>query len=238
VAVAKGELVEDLPAAGTAVLNADDERVAAMAGRTSARVLTYSAGGAAADVVAEGLVLDDELRPRFTLRTPNGSVDVELAVRGVHQASNALAAAAAALACGVGLADVAAGLAAAELSPWRMDLRRAASGAWVLNDAYNANPSSMEAALRSLAALPARRRIAVLGFMAELGADGPAAHADIASLAADLGIDLVAVGTDLYGIDPVADPLAALGALGDGDAVLVKGSRVAGLEAVAAALVG
>ena len=236
VATAKAELVEDLPAAGTAVLNADDERVAAMARRTPARVLTYSAAGAAADVVAERLVVDDELRPRFTMRTPAGSIDVELAVRGVHQAANALAAAAAALACGVPLADVAAGLAQAQLSPWRMDLRRSPSGAWVLNDAYNANPSSREAALRSLAALPARRRIAVLGYMAELGTDAAAAHADVAAVAADLGIDVVAVGTDLYGIEPVGDPVAALGALADGDAVLVKGSRVAGLEELAAAL--
>ena len=236
VAAAKSELVEDLPSAGTAVLNADDERVAAMAGRTPGRVVTYSAAGAGADIVADGLVLDDELRPRFTMRTPSGSVDVELAVRGVHQAANALAAAAAALACGVGLADVAAGLADAELSPWRMDLRRSPSGAWVLNDAYNANPASMAAALRSLAALPARRHVAVLGFMAELGADGPAAHADVAALAADLGIDVVAVGTDLYGMSPVADAVAALGVLGDGDAVLVKGSRVAGLEELAATL--
>lgn len=237
VAEAKSELVEDLPAAGTAVLNADDERVAAMAARTPAHVVRYSLRGArGADVVAEDLVLDEELRPRFVLRTPAGSLEVVLRVRGEHQASNALAAAAAALAAGVPLADVAAGLADAELSPWRMDLRRAPSGAWVLNDAYNANPASMEAALRALASLPATRRIAVVGTMAELGAEGPAAHLAVASLAADLGIDLVAVGTDLYGVDPVDDPHAALGTLGDGDAVLVKGSRVAGLEALAAAL--
>jgi UDP-N-acetylmuramoyl-tripeptide--D-alanyl-D-alanine ligase len=237
VAEAKSELVQDLPTAGTAVLNADDERVVAMARRTQARVLTYSAAGAAgADVVADALLLDDELRPRFTMRTPSGAVDVALRVRGLHQAANALAAASAALACGVALADIAAGLADAELSPWRMDLRRTPSGAWVLNDAYNANPSSMEAALRSLAALPAKRRLAVLGLMAELGADGPDAHTAIAELAADLGIDVVAVGTDLYGVEPVDDPAAALGTLGDGDAVLVKGSRVAGLERLAATL--
>lgn len=236
VAEAKAELVEDLPSAGTAVLNADDARVAAMARRTPARVVTYSAAGAGADLVAEDVRLDDELRPRFTLATPHGSVEVALSVRGLHQASNALAAAGAALACGVDLAGVAAGLASAELSPWRMDLRRSASGAWVLNDAYNANPSSMEAALRSLAALPARRRVAVLGFMAELGDEGADAHRAVATLAAGLGIDVVAVGTDLYGIEPVVDPAAALGALGDGDAVLVKGSRVAGLESLAAEL--
>ena len=239
VAEAKSELVQHLPAAGTAVLNADDQRVLAMRRRTPARVLTYSTAAAhGADLVAEGLVLDDELRPRFRLRTPEGWADVRLQVRGVHQAANALAATGAALACGVDLDDVAAGLAEAELSPWRMDLRRAPSGAWVLNDAYNANPSSMEAALRSLASLPARRRIAVLGYMAELGTDAADAHHTVADLAAELGIDVLAVGTDLYGVAPVGDPIAALGPLGDGDAVLVKGSRVAGLEQLAAALIG
>lgn len=234
VAAAKSELVEDLPAAGTAVLNADDERVAAMAGRTPARVLRYSATAASgADLVAIDVDVDDELRPRFRLVAPDGSVDVRLAVRGLHQVANALAAAGAAVACGVGVDAVAAGLEAAELSPLRMDLRRAPSGAWVLNDSYNANPSSMEAALRSLAALPARRRVAVLGLMAELGADAPDAHRAVAQLAADLGIDVVAVGTELYGVDPVDDPGAAVGGLADGDAVLVKGSRVAGLERLA-----
>lgn len=239
VAQAKAELVQDLPSAGTAVLNADDERVAAMARHTPARVLTYSAEGAThADLVAAHVAVDDELRPRFTLVAPSGSVDVRLAVRGLHQVANALAAAGAALACGVALEDLAAGLADAELSPWRMDLRRAPSGAWVLNDSYNANPSSVEAALRSLAALPATRRVAVLGLMAELGDDAPAAHRAIAELADDLGIDVVAVGTDLYGVEPVDDPAAALGRLERGDAVLVKGSRVAGLEQLAAALLG
>ncbi|MBA2283537.1 MAG: UDP-N-acetylmuramoyl-tripeptide--D-alanyl-D-alanine ligase, partial [Acidimicrobiia bacterium] len=104
VAVAKGELVESLPSAGTAVLNHDDPRVRAMATRTTARVLAYSAtGDTAAGIVATDVRLDDELRPSFVLRSPSGSVDVRLAVRGEHQVGNALAAAAAALACGVAL---------------------------------------------------------------------------------------------------------------------------------------
>jgi UDP-N-acetylmuramoyl-tripeptide--D-alanyl-D-alanine ligase len=118
-----------------------------------------------------------------------------------------------------------------------MELCRTASGAMVLNDAYNANPASMRAALDTLAALPGRRRVAVLGVMAEL--DGPEQeHRDISGRATALGIELVAVGTDLYGPAPVDDVAAALGPLGDGDVVLVKGSRVAGLERVAAALTG
>jgi UDP-N-acetylmuramoyl-tripeptide--D-alanyl-D-alanine ligase len=102
----------------------------------------------------------------------------------------------------------------------------------VVNDAYNANPTSMRAALDSLAAVRADRRIAVLGRMAEL--DDPAAgHREVAAHAMALGIDVIAVGTDLYGVDPVTDPVVAIGALGPGDAVLVKASRVAALDEVA-----
>ncbi|MET0737116.1 MAG: UDP-N-acetylmuramoyl-tripeptide--D-alanyl-D-alanine ligase, partial [Acidimicrobiales bacterium] len=120
VAQAKGELVEALTAAGTAVLNQGDERVAAMAGRTTAGVLTY--GVDRGDVRAEGVVLDDDLRPRFDLVTPWGEAEVVLAVRGRHNAENAAGAAAAALAAGADFDGVVAGLAAASLSPWRMEL--------------------------------------------------------------------------------------------------------------------
>jgi UDP-N-acetylmuramoyl-tripeptide--D-alanyl-D-alanine ligase len=139
----------------------------------------------------------------------------------------------------VALEDLAAGLAAAVLSPWRMDLRREPSGALVLNDAYNANPASMAAALRSLAALPAVRSLAVLGVMAELGTVSEVEHARVVALADELGIDVIAFETTCYGLPPaegVDGVLAALGPLSDGDAVLVKGSRVAGLERIAAAL--
>jgi UDP-N-acetylmuramoyl-tripeptide--D-alanyl-D-alanine ligase len=235
VAVGKGELVEALPPSGTAVLNADDHRVAAMASRTSARVLTY---GTAGEVTAADVALDD-LRPSFRLRSPWGEADVRLAVRGHHQVGNALAAAAAALAAGAPLEAVADGLGRAALSPWRMDLRRTPSGVLVLNDAYNANPISMAAALRSLAALDARRRVAVLGTMAELGDVAEAEHAAVAALAAELGVRVVALAEPRYGGEQVPDveaAVAALGELGDGDAVLVKGSRVAGLERLAEVL--
>ncbi|HET7718938.1 MAG TPA: Mur ligase family protein, partial [Acidimicrobiales bacterium] len=123
VAVAKSELVEALPAHGTAVLNADAPLVAAMAMRTEARILTF--GLVAGDVRAEDVRLDDHLRPVFRLHTPWGAARVGLQVRGYHQVANALAAAAAALACDADLEAVAAGLGDAELSPWRMELHRA-----------------------------------------------------------------------------------------------------------------
>jgi len=236
VARAKGELVESLPAEGTAVLNLTDERVAAMAARTVAGVLTY--GVDRGDVRAEGVVLDDHLRPRFDLVTPWGAAEVELAVRGRHNAENAAGAAAAALAAGAEFDGVVDGLAAATLSPWRMDLTVTASGLRVLNDAYNANPTSMAAALEALADLDADRRIAVVGPMAELGAHSSAEHRRIGELAGRLGIRLLAVDADDYGagVEEVAGidgAVEALGPLGPGDAVLVKASRVAGLERLA-----
>ena len=236
VAVAKGELVEALPMHGTAVLNADAPLVAGMAGRTRARVLTF---GAAGDVRAEDIRLDGDLRPAFRLRTPWGDASVVLRVRGHHQVANALAAAAAALACDAGVDHVAAGLGDAELSPWRMELHRAPSGAVVLNDTYNANPLSVEAALRALAELPARRRTAILGIMAELGDVGPAEHARMGALAAALGIRVIAVAAPDYGGEQVlhaGQALELLGPLDDGDAVLIKGSRAAGLEIAAGTL--
>jgi UDP-N-acetylmuramoyl-tripeptide--D-alanyl-D-alanine ligase len=239
VAVGKGELVEALPASGTAVLNAEDVRVAAMAHRTSAAVLTYGIG--VGDVRAEHVRLDAQLRPAFTLVTPDGSLEVRLEVRGVHNAANAAAAAAVALALGVGLPEAVEGLAEASLSPWRMELVQAPSGALVLNDAYNANPASMRAALRSLAELPALRRTAVLGVMAELGTHHDEEHQAIGNLAAELGVRVISVADPGYGseVEVVPDLDAAAEALGDlseGDAVLVKGSRVAGLEHLAQTL--
>ena len=239
IAAAKAELVEALPVAGTAVLNADDSVVAAMASRTSAPSLFYSADGNTADLIAVDVDVDDELRPRFTVRTPWGSARVELGARGLHQVPNALAALAVAGLCGVHIDDAASGLQAAELSPWRMELTRTASGALLLNDAYNANPASMNAALRSLRRLPAKRRVAVLGEMAELGERSADEHRLVAAQAEELGIRVIAVGTSQYGVPPAAgieDAEEILGPLGPGDAVLVKASRVVGLERLAARL--
>ena len=183
-----------------------------------------------------------------------GEVEVLLGARGRHSVGNALAAASVGLALGVSLEDVAAGLAAPALSPLRMELIRTPRGARVINDSYNASPLSARAALRSLAALPCDRRFAVLGVMAELGDYAPAEHAAVASLAEALGIQVIAVDAPLYAaaqhsgpdgplrpravveaadLDEAAAALARLGALDADSAVLVKGSRVAGLERLA-----
>ena len=236
IALCKSELPASLPDGGVAVLNAADPRVLDMAGRTGPGGSLRHSGQRGA---AEGVEVDDQLRPRFRLVSDWGSADVALAVRGVHQVGNALAAAAVALVCGVPVEDAADGLAAGELSPWRMDLRTAPTGARVLNDAYNAGPASVEAALRSLVTLDAVRFHAVLGPMAELGDAGPAEHRRIAAVADELGVGVVAFRTEDYGapvVDDIDAAVAALGSLGSGDAVLVKGSRVAGLERLAEAL--
>lgn len=244
VARGKGELVAALPASGTAVLNADDPRVAAMAGRTEATVLTFGQEGG--EVRAEAVTLDEHLRSRFQLRSPWGDAEVVLAIAGRHQVINALGAAAAALAMGIGPAAVADGLGGASLSAMRMDLRTAPGGHRVLDDSYNANPTSMEAALRAIAELPAARHLAVVGTMAELGPDAPSLHRSVRALAEELGIELIVVDQPWYGVDgddAVADVDAAIARLralgvGDGDVVLVKASRSAGLDRVAAALLG
>jgi UDP-N-acetylmuramoyl-tripeptide--D-alanyl-D-alanine ligase len=240
VARGKGELVEALPPTGAAVLNAGDARVFAMRQRTRARVVTFGTT-TGADVTATDIALDDELRATFVLRSPWGHVEVRLAARGMHQVDNALAAAAAALVSDVTPDAVAAGLAGATLSPWRMELHRTPAGALVLNDAYNANPISVAAALRSLAALGATRRVAVLGTMAELGAVADEEHRAIGALARSLDITVIAVAEPRYAAPTVADVEAAAAELGEltaGDAVLVKGSRVAGLERLAERLAG
>jgi UDP-N-acetylmuramoyl-tripeptide--D-alanyl-D-alanine ligase len=242
IAEAKSELVQALPPTGTAVLNADDVRVWDMRARGDASVIGYSVvvpAAAGASVVAERIRLDPMLRARFEARTPWGTATVRLEARGAHQVGNALAALAVAGLCGVDLDLAVTALERARLSPWRMEVGRASSGALVLNDAYNANPASTAAALQALADVRADDRIAVLGPMAELGARSAADHRDIAALAHRLGIRLVAVGTELYGgevVAGVAEAAELLIPLRPSDAVLVKASRVAGLEELAARL--
>ena len=236
VAKAKGELVEALPSSGTAILNADDARVVQMASRTAASVLTYGVS-ATADVAMTSHTVDDAGYVTMSVASPWGSVDVRVPAPGAHMASNALAALAIAGVCGVSMDDAARGLESAQLSPMRMETHVTVHGATVVADCYNANPASVAAALHTLAKMRAARRVAILGVMAEL-ADAKIEHERIAALAGELGVEVFAVGTDLYGA-PIVEIEAAvqmLDELGADAVALVKGSRVARLERVVSAL--
>lgn len=258
IARAKSELVRDLPASAVAVLNADDHRVAAMAEQTQARVLTFGEA-LDADVRATEVRLDDRARACFTLtdaRSGN-SAEVCLALSGRHHVSNALAAAAVGLLSGLTAHQVAAALGDARPdSRWRMEVHQAAAGVIVVNDAYNANPESMRAALESLAAMAQGRRTwAVLGEMRELGDIAQEEHEAIGRAVAELGISrLLCVGAEASGMcrgasdvpgwageaTQAADIDEAIGILcrqvEPTDIVLVKASRTIGLERVADAL--
>jgi len=262
IAAAKGELVEALGRGGWAVLNADDPRVAAMAPRTRGHLAFFSVRGEPETgelrVWASGVAADGNQRHSFTLHaagTASGVAPVSLRVLGEKSVDNALAAAAIALAAGLPLDGVAAALSGAgPLSRWRMELSTRADGLNVVNDAYNANPDSMSAALHSLRGLrrPGGRLVAVLGDMLELGATAEQAHREVGALAASLGVDeLVATGAfaavlasgfaDAGGrshhrgsTDEIVRHLRAT--LGPRDVVLVKASRGLKLETVADAL--
>ncbi|MFI9835115.1 UDP-N-acetylmuramoyl-tripeptide--D-alanyl-D-alanine ligase [Streptomyces sp. NPDC051913] len=248
IARTKSELVQGLAPGGTAVLNADDPRVTAMRALTDGPVVTFGRA-AHADVRALDLTLDRLGRPSCTLRTPAGSAHISLPLIGAHQALNASAAVAAALAAGVPLAPATAALAGATLSPWRLESRGLACGATLINDSYNANPDSTRAALDALAAIEGGRRIAVLGAMLELGDDdSEAEHRGVGTYAAARADVVVAVGEVARPIADgagaralvLADNGAAVHWLRDhlttGDVVLVKASRGVRLDEVAAAL--
>ena len=255
IVTAKAELVEALPPKGVALLNADDSVVARYGERTRARVLLFGVSPGA-DVRGEGVELDRDARASFTLVAAGLRERVELPVPGEHMVSNALAAAACVIALGVSPGECAAALKDAHVSGWRMETFETADGVRVVNDAYNANPTSMAAALKAARWMSRDGRcIAVLGGMAELGDASFEEHDHIGELVARLGIeDLVTVGADAApiaraatreGMEPgrvvqVPDRDAALAEVRRrahaGDLVLVKASRVNGLERLAEAL--
>lgn len=273
IAKAKGEMVEALPASGVAILNADDPRVVAMAERTKARVVTFAvepssaspapsvppSAAPAADFRASEVWLDEMARPTFTLWTPEGSAPVRMRLHGAHHVPNALAAAAIAATLGMPVADIAVGLSEITArSKRRMELHRRDDDVLVINDAYNANPDSVRAAIDALAHLTsgsAARGFAVLGYMAELGSETSDSHTEAGKLAAQAGLaGVIAVGPDARAVADgaasvtgwqgeaiwVPDNAAAIADLRNrlrpSDVVLVKASRVAALWEVADAL--
>ena len=202
IAQAKGELLEALAPAGTAIINLDDERVAAMRSRTDAAVLGFSAEGRA-DAAVQAINPDTnaEGNPEFDLLLPGGEAGLHVSSRliGSHHTGNLLAAAAAAFAAGVPGRDIAASLSTqTAASRWRMERTERPDGVTVINDAYNANPESMRAALRTLADLGRGRRTwAVLGAMLELGSDSIREHTAVGTQVVRLNISrLVVVGRE------------------------------------------
>jgi UDP-N-acetylmuramoyl-tripeptide--D-alanyl-D-alanine ligase len=245
VASAKWELVEALDGDGLAVIPADLEPP----GRLPERVVRFGEGDRS-DVVLEEVRLDERGRAAFVVRHGDERASLALAVPGRHQADNAAAALAVAITLGIDLETAARRIEQAPLSPWRMEVSEVAVGGGtvtVVNDAYNANPDSMAAALETVAAMPGRH-VAVLGRMHELGVDEPGLHVEAGALAARLGFEVVVVVGDDPGIAvgagdravAVADTTEAVRLLGEvlrpGDVVVVKASRAAGLETVVAGL--
>ncbi|MEV6346683.1 UDP-N-acetylmuramoyl-tripeptide--D-alanyl-D-alanine ligase [Actinoplanes sp. NPDC051851] len=244
-ALAKGEMVEALAPSGVAILNADDALVAGMSSRTRARVIFTGEAGDA-DVRAASVSVDSSGRASFDLVSGDKTGHVRLGVAGRHQVANTLAAAAVALTAGMAFADLVTALGEVGIvSERRMDVFTRPDGVTVIDDSYNANPSSTAAALHALAAMgEGRRTTAVLGYMAELGDQEVAGHAETGRLAATLGVDrLIAVAENAHpildGAGAVADWPGAAHAAADqaaaiailqadlraDDVVLVKGSR-------------
>jgi len=248
---AKGELLEALPADGTAVLNADDPIVTRMDGRTVARAMRYGFAETA-DVRAIDVSSAGTAGMRFGLQTPAGSRAVTIPTLGRLSVQNAAAAAAVGVAAGVPLADIAGALEAGWSAPHRVELVRL-RGLTVIDDSYNASPGSVSAALDLLADLPGRH-VAVLGEMLELGDAHESGHRAVGEHAGQVADLLIVVGEGAGGIvagaldaglDPgrvqrALDAEAALDVLRprlrDGDAVLVKASRGIGLEHLVDAL--
>ena len=232
VAKAKAEMVQALPSSGYAILNADDDRVRNMGSLTQAQVLTYGVHESA-DVRIITCELDEMARASVTATTPWGTVSWAMSVPGAHMALNAVAAIAVSGVCGVNIHSAAAALEQSFVSPMRMQVMTTDDGMTIVNDAYNANPASMRAALDTLVGIKASRHIVIAGQMAEL-ADSSAEHSAIVEYARSKKIGFIACETDNYATPSfsVDDVVQAVHNGGSDVAVLVKGSRVAQLERV------
>ena len=237
VARAKAELVQALPNTGYAILNADDERVRAMRDLTSAQVLTYGVHESA-DIRIVKCELDEMARASVSVTTPWGNAAWAMSIPGSHMALNAAAAIAVSGVCGVDISRAAAALEQCLVSPMRMQVFTTDDGMTVVNDAYNANPTSMRAALDTLAGMKASRHVVIAGQMAEL-ADSSTEHLAILEYARSRSIEFIACETDNYGVSAltVDDAVKQIRNGGTDVAVLVKGSRVAALERVVQLLV-
>lgn len=236
IAVTKTELVTGLARAATAVVPASPPPlVAPLLTELACPALTYGDGG---DVVAAEVRIDDTLGLEVVVDTPWGRATARPPCRGRHNVDNVLASLAAAAAVGVAPDVAAAAMSEAQLEAHRSIVTRRDDGLVVLDDTYNATPSSVAAALRALVEIPARRHVAVLGPID----DGPLVNAELHSattqLARELGVELLAFKAPLYGLPTVTDPGEIVAQLTDGDdtAVLVKGSRSARTERVVEAL--
>ena len=252
VAREKGAIFRGLDPRGTAVVNLDDDRVARQSRRFQGRVVTYGAGGFVDGEEPEMLAGG---RLRFKLRVGRVREPVRLRLCGMHNVRNAVGAAAMAHAFGADMAAIRRGLEAMRPVAMRMQVERW-DGIGIINDAYNANPASMEAALAALGAMPARgRRVAVLGDMREMGESEAECHREVGRTAAASGLDALYLlgrfardmrqGALAAGMERTAVRVAPshrkLGSalrseLRKGDWLLVKGSRGAAMEKVLAAM--
>lgn len=255
VARAKGEILEDLPAHGWAVLNCDDSRVLALREEVCGKTITFGFSPEA-DVTADAIEILGERGSRFCLRVGEDRKTIRLNRPGRHQIANALAAAAVARALGRPMEDIARGLEICDFPAMRWETMVLANGAVVINDAYNANPGSVAAAIGTLEGLAGKRRnIAVLGDMLELGDQSESLHREVGRMVATSGIvTLVTVGDQARRIGETAlqygmardqvvccnhwmEAVSTLKVLMQADdRILIKASRGAGLERVAEAL--
>lgn len=250
VARAKGEIYSGLDKCGTAILNLDEPWYEQWCrGAHGTHIQSFSVENSAADFYTSKVQFNTEACASFILHSPLGEIEIQLAIPGAHNISNALAAAACAVTAGADLVSVAAGLAAMAAAPGRMENKPGIHGARIIDDSYNANPGSVKAAIDALVAMPGEHLL-VLGDMAELGTNEKTMHREIGAYARNAGIDRLFTTGVLSaetgsafgeGSEHFADKAALSAALSEqlnsAVAVLVKGSRSAAMEDVVAQII-